>query len=41
MFLGVNLVNLIDNNSTSIQVMACCLAGNKPLPEPVLTLFHL
>ena len=26
-----------DNKSALVQVMACCRAGNKPLPEPMLT----
>ena len=25
------------NKSASVQMMACCLTGNKPLPEPMLT----
>ena len=28
-----------DNKSVSVQVMAWCRTGNKPLPEPMLTLF--
>ena len=29
----------IDNKSALVQVMAWCRTGNKPLPEPKLTLF--
>ena len=27
----------IDQKSALVQVMACCLPGNKPLPEPMMT----
>ena len=30
---------LIDSKSTLFQVMAWCLTGNKPLPEPMMTQF--
>ena len=30
---------LIDNKSALVQVMAWCPAGDKPLPEPLLTQF--
>ena len=30
---------LIDNKQALIQVMAWCLTGDKPLPEPMLTQF--
>ena len=29
--------SLIDNRSLLIQVMAWCLTGDKPLPEPIMT----
>ena len=29
----------VDNKSTLVQVMAWCRVGDKPLPEPRLTLF--
>ena len=29
----------IDNRSALVQVMACRLTGDKPLPEPMLTQF--
>ena len=29
--------NPIDNKSALVQVMACRLFGDKPLPEPMLT----
>ena len=29
----------IDNKSALVQVMAWCQAGDKPLPEPILTQF--
>ena len=34
--------DLMDSKSTLVQVMACCLTGNKPLPESMLTkMFHI
>ena len=29
----------IDNNTTLVQIMPCCLFGTKPLSEPMLTRF--
>ena len=31
--------SLIDNNPVLFQVMAWCLTGDKPLPEPMMTQF--
>ena len=32
--------NPIDNNSALVRLMAWCLVGHKPLPEPMITKLH-
>ena len=38
-FINICSKSQIDNKSALVQVMAWCQAGNKPLPEPMLTQF--